>query len=46
MDFSFPTVRFWADNGGEFRNIKMEEYVNKLEFKTDFALAFSPWSTE
>ena len=30
IDLGFPTVRFWCDNGGEFRNSKMEEFVNKL----------------
>ena len=27
MDIGYPTVGFWADNGGEFRNYKMEEFV-------------------
>ena len=30
MDLGFPTVGFWADNGGEFKNSKMEEFVTKL----------------
>ena len=37
-------VEFWADNGGEFRNMKMEEFVNKVGIKIDFTPAFSPWS--
>ena len=30
LNFEFPTVVFYADNGGEFRNYKMEEFMNKL----------------
>ena len=30
LDIGFPTVGFWAYNGGEFRNYKMKEFVNKL----------------
>ena len=44
LDIGFPTVGFWADNGVEFRNMKMEEFVNKLGIKIDFTPAFSPWS--
>ena len=43
QDVGYPTVGFWADNGGEFRNLKMEEYVNKLGIKIDFTPAYSPW---
>ena len=42
MDIGFPTVGFWADNGGEFKNHKIEEFVNKLEMKIELILAFSP----
>ena len=42
--YVYPTVEFWSDNGGEFRNSKMEEFVNKLEIKIRFTLVFSPWS--
>ena len=44
MDIGFPTVGFWADNGGKFKNHKMKEFVNKLGIKIEFTLAFSPWS--
>ena len=44
MSFGFPTVGFWADNGGEFRNATMEEYVNKLGIEIRFTPAYSPWS--
>ena len=43
-DVEYPTVGFGADIGGEFRNMKMEEFVNKLGIKIDFTPAFSPWS--
>ena len=42
--YGYPTIGFWSDNGGEFRNSKMEEFVNKLGFKIKFTQAFSPWS--
>ena len=33
MNVGYLTVGFWVDNGGEFRNMKMEEFVNKFGFK-------------
>ena len=44
MTYGYPKIGFWSDNGGEFRNSKMEEFVNKLGFKIKLMLAFSPWS--
>ena len=44
MDVGFPTVGFWCDNGGEFRNVKMEEFVNKLGLRIEFTPSYSPWS--
>ena len=44
MDQGFPTIGFWADNGREFINAKLEELVKKLGLKIEFGLAFSPWS--
>ena len=44
LDVGYPTIGFWADNGGEFRNMKMEEFVSKLGIKIDFTPAYSPWS--
>ena len=40
----FPSVGFYADNGGEFRNYKMEEFVSKLGIKIEFSPSNSPWS--
>ena len=42
MNIGYSRVGFRADIGGEFRNQKMEEYVNKLGIKIDFTPAFSP----
>ena len=39
----FPSVGFYADNGGEFRNYKMEEFVGKIGIKIKFSPSFSPW---
>ena len=44
MDLGYPTVGFWCDNGSEFRNMKMEEFVNKLGLTIEFTLSYSPWS--
>ena len=44
MDLGFPTMGFWCDNGGEFRNFKMEEFMNKLGLKIDFTPSHSPWA--
>jgi len=43
-DLGFPTAGFRSDNGGEFRNAKMEEFVNKLGLKIVFTPSYSPWS--
>ena len=43
MEVGFPTVGFWCANGGEFRNAKLEEFVNKLGLKIEFTPAYSPW---
>ena len=37
-------MAFYADNGGEFRNYKMEEFTNKLGNKIEFCPSYSPWS--
>ena len=44
LPYQYPTVGFWSDNGGEFRNSKMEEFLNKLGVTIKFMLVFSPWS--
>ena len=42
--FGYRLVEFNADNGGEFRNYKMEEFVSKLGIKIEFSPSYSPWS--
>ena len=42
--FWVSNSRFWAYNGGEFENAKMEEFVNKMGIKIEFTPAYSPWS--
>ena len=44
MNYGYPTVGFYADNGGEFKNYKMEEFTSKLGIKVEFSPAYSPWS--
>ena len=43
MDLGFPSVGFWCDIGGEFRNAKLEEFVSKLGIKVEFTPSYSPW---
>ena len=44
MNLGFPTHGFYADNGGEFSNIKLDELTNKLGLTVKFGPAYSPWS--
>ena len=43
-NFGFPSVRFWADNGKEFANIKLTELGAKAGFQVAYGPANSPWS--
>ena len=36
MNFGFPLVRFFVDNGGEFRNIKLDELTSKIGIRLKF----------
>ena len=42
MKFGNPSVGFYVDNGGEFSNYKMEEFVSKLGMKIEFSPSYSP----
>ena len=42
MSFRFPTSGFFMDNGGKFRNMKMEEFGSKVGIKIEFSTAYSP----
>ena len=44
MNVSFPSHGFFADNGSEFLNIKLDELISKLGLSVKFGLAYSPWS--
>ena len=44
MSIGFPSQGFFADNGGEFANIKLEELTSQLELNVRFGLLYSPWS--
>ena len=42
MNVGFPTLGFYADNGGEFSNVKPDELTSKLGLTVKFVLAYSP----
>ena len=44
MSLEFPTSGFFADNGREFSNIKLDELTSKLGITVKFGPAYSPWS--
>ena len=44
--FGFSLVGFYEDNGGEFRNYKMEEFLSKFGINIEFSSSYSPWSNE
>ena len=44
MSLGFPTSRFFADNGGDFLNIKLDELPSKLGITVKFGPAYSPRS--
>ena len=44
MNVRFPSQGFFADNGGEFANIKLDEMTSKLGLTVKFGLSYSPWS--
>ena len=44
MSVGFPSQGFFADNGGEFANIKLDELTSKLRLTVRFGPSYSPWS--
>lgn len=46
MNLGFPTRGFFADNGREFANIKLDELTSKLGITVKFGPAYSPWSND
>ena len=43
MSVGFPSQGFFADNGGEFANIKLDELTSKLGLTIRFGPSYSPW---
>ena len=44
MNLGYPSIGFFADNGGEFANARLDEYTSKLGLTVKFGPAYSPWS--
>ena len=44
MSLGFPSCGFFADNGKEFSNIKLDKLTSKLRLTVKFGPAYSPWS--
>ena len=44
MSVGFPSQGFFADNGGEFANIKLDKLTSKLGLLVRFGPSYSPWS--
>ena len=44
MSIGFPSCGFFADNGEQFANIKMDELTSKLGLTVRFGPAYSLWS--
>merc|ERR1712115_501472 len=44
LTLGIPTIGYYADNGREFKNIKMDELVSKLGINISYGPAYSPWS--
>merc|ERR1711873_265242 len=42
LSFGIPAVGFYADNGTEFKNIKMDEFISKLGISISYVPAYSP----
>ena len=43
MNVGFPSHGFFADNGGEFAKIKLNELASKLGLTVKFGPSYSPW---
>merc|ERR1712029_1307083 len=44
LAFGIPGIGYYADNGTEFKNIKMDGLVSKLGISISYGPAYSPWS--
>ena len=43
LPFGIPVTGYYADNGTEFKNIKMDELVSKLGISINSGPAYSLW---
>ena len=43
MSVGYPSHGFFADNGGKFANIKLDELTSKLGLTAKFGPSYSPW---
>ena len=41
-EFWCPISGFYVDIGGEFKNYKMEEFINKMRLKIEFGQVLDP----
>ena len=44
MSVGFPSQGFFADSGGKFAKIKLDELTSKLGLTVKFGSSYSPWS--
>ena len=44
LPFGIPAMGYYADNGREFKNVKMDELISKLGISISYGPAYSPWS--
>ena len=43
MCFGIPSLGFYADNGGEFVNVKMDKLMARLGLTVRYGSTYSPW---
>ena len=43
LPFGIPAIGFYADNDTEFKNVKIDELINKLGISMNYDPAYSPW---
>ena len=41
--FGIPSLGFYADNGGEFVNVKMDKLMARLGVTVRYGSTYSPW---
>ena len=44
LPFGIPVIGYYADNGTEFKNVKMDELVSNLGISINYGQAYSPMS--